>query len=421
MKKVWIVKICLSLASVFLTSIAHSQVYFKHKDWEVACDNTGTCRAAGYQSEGEEPVSMLINRTPGAGMLLSIQIKVLDKEGHVLEGTGELRLSGLKPMPLQFDSEGDGASINGEIATSFMRALTKSKANFLTVTINKQLRRLSLEGLNAVLLKTDEVQKRIGTKSAFVALGVNDDVNVLLSTPKPKLKVQELPHEDGSTPQLLAVVSKAINAGECSATNPSWSFTRLSESKLLLARLPCWIKTNDDYSNGYWLIDQATPSKLQRIGQELNLVNFRAGQIFGTQSYVQNSDECGSNIAFSWNGSEFVQTLLTRSELCRGIVGRAWDLKIIDFDVEALRTAKKTKRAKRSETPSDSQVTAETVSADIDKDVEMRRAAKAAKKVKKAEVLANRQEASNAANAALNPESVVRDAAIRALENSKKD
>ncbi len=61
------------------------------------------------------------------------------------------------------------------------------------------------------------------------------------------------------------------------------------------------------------------------------------------------------------------------------------------------------------------------MSADIDKDVEMRRAAKAAKKVKKAEVLANRQEASNAANAALNPESVVRDAAIRALENSKKD
>ena len=28
--------------------------HFSHKDWEVACDNTGTCRAAGYHEERSE-------------------------------------------------------------------------------------------------------------------------------------------------------------------------------------------------------------------------------------------------------------------------------------------------------------------------------------------------------------------------------
>ena len=35
-------------------------VSFQHKDWALQCDNTRTCRAVGYQSEGgeSEPVSM---------------------------------------------------------------------------------------------------------------------------------------------------------------------------------------------------------------------------------------------------------------------------------------------------------------------------------------------------------------------------
>ena len=30
-------------------ALAHSGIHFNHGDWELACDNTGTCRAAGYQ------------------------------------------------------------------------------------------------------------------------------------------------------------------------------------------------------------------------------------------------------------------------------------------------------------------------------------------------------------------------------------
>lgn len=41
-------------------------VDFSHHDWQLACDNTRTCRAAGYQAEGEEPpMSVLLTREAG--------------------------------------------------------------------------------------------------------------------------------------------------------------------------------------------------------------------------------------------------------------------------------------------------------------------------------------------------------------------
>ena len=40
------------LAALPLATLAFDDngSYFEHKDWEIACDNTGTCRAAGYQA-----------------------------------------------------------------------------------------------------------------------------------------------------------------------------------------------------------------------------------------------------------------------------------------------------------------------------------------------------------------------------------
>ncbi|THA10888.1 DUF1176 domain-containing protein [Rodentibacter pneumotropicus] len=50
-------------------------IRFQHKDWELACDNIGTCRMAGYgSSEGEEsfPVSLYIERKAGNEALIGL-------------------------------------------------------------------------------------------------------------------------------------------------------------------------------------------------------------------------------------------------------------------------------------------------------------------------------------------------------------
>ena len=40
----------LALAVLSLPALAKTGVSFSHKDWEVVCDNTLTCRAAGYSA-----------------------------------------------------------------------------------------------------------------------------------------------------------------------------------------------------------------------------------------------------------------------------------------------------------------------------------------------------------------------------------
>ncbi len=47
------------------------------KTGELACDNTGMCRAVGYQSDAQfgHPISLLISRPAGAGSAVLSQIQ----------------------------------------------------------------------------------------------------------------------------------------------------------------------------------------------------------------------------------------------------------------------------------------------------------------------------------------------------------
>ena len=59
-------------------STALQGLYFQHKDWELACDNTGICRAAGYQTDDdfEQPMSMLLTRQAGVKTAVKGQLQI---------------------------------------------------------------------------------------------------------------------------------------------------------------------------------------------------------------------------------------------------------------------------------------------------------------------------------------------------------
>ena len=44
---------------------APAGLFFQHHDWVVACDNTRTCRAAGYASGDDSTLSVLLTRAGG--------------------------------------------------------------------------------------------------------------------------------------------------------------------------------------------------------------------------------------------------------------------------------------------------------------------------------------------------------------------
>lgn len=61
-----------------MSSAASSAVEMTHHDWQVVCDNTRTCRLAGYQAEGnsELPVSVLLTRRAGSNASVTGRVKI---------------------------------------------------------------------------------------------------------------------------------------------------------------------------------------------------------------------------------------------------------------------------------------------------------------------------------------------------------
>ena len=62
----------LLLSPVAALAAPATSVDFSHDDWTIACDNTRTCRAAGYQADDSDPpVSVLLTRKAGAGQAVT--------------------------------------------------------------------------------------------------------------------------------------------------------------------------------------------------------------------------------------------------------------------------------------------------------------------------------------------------------------
>jgi hypothetical protein len=58
---------------------AQAPTTFSHFDWELACDGTLTCRAAGYQPGATEPgVSVLLTRAAGPDQAVTAQVELAD-------------------------------------------------------------------------------------------------------------------------------------------------------------------------------------------------------------------------------------------------------------------------------------------------------------------------------------------------------
>ena len=58
-------------------------ISFDYKDWELACDNTRTCRAAGYHPEDDEPnATILLTRAAGPNQAVTVQLQLADDERH---------------------------------------------------------------------------------------------------------------------------------------------------------------------------------------------------------------------------------------------------------------------------------------------------------------------------------------------------
>lgn len=140
---------------------------FQHKDWELACDNTRTCRAAGYSAE-LGGLSVLLTREAGAKGTLHAELAIaeVDQRAPAAPADGLITLR-----------------INGEVLgivkerTPFTQPQTAALVRAIKGTgkvvfeWNKHQEPLSGAGAYAIFLKMDEFQGRLNTSTALTKQG----------------------------------------------------------------------------------------------------------------------------------------------------------------------------------------------------------------------------------------------------------
>lgn len=338
----------LTISPLQAKSVSEEGISFQHNDWEVACDNTGTCRAAGYQADSDEmPVSILLTRKAGAGQMV----------------TGEFKLGSIDDDDNQQNPESVYLWINGKNFGSV--GLSRQQTNALITALagkaviefksGNKVWRLSDSGATAVLLKMDALQGRVGTTGALIKKGKNSEADVfkprlmpVVTWVKPNEKINKSPamqrliksvdlnqlKKDLIKHQLVLKQRHEKNgtdiyADECTVLNGEDQYAKfelevepLNDNKLLASGL-CW---RGAYNSGvgYWLIDAKKPYQPQLITTGAS--DYADGIIYSNQK-GRGLGDCWSNNEWTWNGTEFIQTHAATTGMCKMVeAGGAWDL-----------------------------------------------------------------------------------------------
>ena len=335
-------------------------------DWQLVCDNMLTCRAAGYSSEEnlDRPATILITAIPKQ-MFPKVEVKLSPPLKSADRQDIELWLNDKFYGQLTVNSDGDVYQLNQKQTQALLRqAKQNTKIEIVAVSkVGSTRWQVSDKGMSAVLLKLDEVQGRVGNSLALVSQSHRNKQVPKSAVTKPiihkafafsdkkqtMLEPAKLNYFKSNIEKLINVDSKSLmgtqdEMGDCELANPKseqyqsfkrydsnrldWTFTRVDGAHTLASHL-CWSGAyNMGY--GYWLIDNAKPSKPQLIttsGSE-----YAKGEIWATQK-GRGLGDCWGQKQWVWNGQSFVISKEATTGMCRGFAGGAWQLPTYVSDV----------------------------------------------------------------------------------------
>jgi hypothetical protein len=320
----------LSIFAVYLTAILCLPAYaqqsnnaslkgtsFTHEDWVLACDNTLTCRAAGYSSDGADvPATVLITRAAGANILPTIQVQhdpseaEGDKPAVLVLGKVVLRdvALGSKLKPTQV------LKLLPQLLSETELKITQGQTNSV----------VSLRGVSAVLLKMDDIQGRVLTPSALVKKGTSRRA-VLPANPTPVVQAVAISATKPDDKNLFAALVDAVGKHDCLSEAGSFSISRLSATQMLVSREPCWAAPYNT-GNKYWVVEDKPPHSAVLIDDDnLNEWSESTSTLYGGQK-GRGIGDCLQKRSWVWNGNEFVFAEDVWTGLCKGFLGGAWEL-----------------------------------------------------------------------------------------------
>lgn len=338
------------LLLMLLAGSASAQLNFEQGDWQVICDNTHHCRAAGYQREADDglPVSLLLSRAAGdAAVSGKIAFQSADE----------------KPLPAEISFQLDGkdlgrlrpgrenqADLDPAQLEALLAALQTEKAQ-IQLAGGGQKWELSPVGAPAALGKMDEAQGRSGTASALLVQGRGNGPLGVKAEPTPVIRAVKVaaatptPIAPGTADyerlrNLLSDPERCFNLSPEAGDNPdaysaedkvlqAWP---LDENHQLVGGL-CWRGAyNETWSFG--VFDRSLQNMQQRLGSDEEPVDhYSAGVISGRSKY-RGVGDCEHGVNYVWTGEKFSKTSAWDSGLCRGFPGGAWQLPIFVSEVK---------------------------------------------------------------------------------------
>lgn len=333
-----------------LPSLVHANfkgIYFEHKDWELACDNSGTCRAAGYQADetDENIVSVLLTREAGkkgnrqVTGLVNLQTENLLHQDLTLT----LVINGKNYGKVFLPKDQDITTLTAKQVQAII-AHAKQNANIVFQS-DKQTWQLSDQGLSAVLLKMDVYQQRLNTPSALIQQGNGANPSkdfslpVLQDKPLPKkLTTQTIAFDSKQGKHLWRQLKTSMQPDDECLNEPEYgavafSVTPLSATQKLVSCLG-W---RGAYNQGYhvWLMNNDLSKVQQYIGRDLTDFpsHDNASNQIKAEHKVRGVGDCWSLKTWAWDGKKFVKTMEATTGLCRGFAGGAWYLPTYFVDI----------------------------------------------------------------------------------------
>ena len=334
------IALLLALAAPAALPAHAADTSFDHEDWQLVCDNTRTCRVAGYQSDDADmPVSVLFTRKAGAGTAVA---------GRVALGDG-WEDSVLDALPAQFrvalwiDGKQHGErtvakdALEADLTAAQTAALLKALARDTRIEFRagKIVWALSDRGAAAVLLKMDEFQGRIGTVGAALRKGKQTEAKVLPPLLAPIVKAAALAPAKPADARFIKDHGDAMRKALRSATDEdacadlhktgeeqeALDVVRLTKTKLLVSTR-CWLAAYNAGS-GYWIVNDTAPYRPELVTADAT--DFDKGTLMSTQK-ARGLGDCWGSEQWTWNGTGFVQTASSSTGQCKGFAGGAWQL-----------------------------------------------------------------------------------------------
>lgn len=328
-----------ALAATPGTAAPVKGISFEHHDWEIACDNTRTCRAAGYHDEGVSPEGMSVLLTRAAGPGTPVHVKVQFAEFEAAPTTPvHLLIDGRDLGVVKLDEASDD-DLTADQRTALLSALRRTA----TITFREDGPRgwvLSGRGASAVMLKMDEFQGRLGTPGALVRRGKRDEATVLAAVAKPQVRhvmpLANRPGDDaiGTQPGLREALSALVTDESCDdLLDPERQgpiHIRRLDNTRVLATSRCWMGAYN-YGVGAWVINAKPPYAPVLVTTSSS--SFDDGRLVAGQK-GRGPGDCFWLAEWVWDGRQVVQTEDKTTGKCRGIaLGGAWDLPTVTAEV----------------------------------------------------------------------------------------